>query len=81
MQSSIKWLQNKWLKRPASIRMSGVFLFHRASGNEVAISATMPLPFAIAKERAALHIWQAFQASSPKTYQGRPFLGWPFFLS
>jgi hypothetical protein len=34
--------------------------------------------FALAKNHAALHIEQAFQASSPKNFQGW-LSGWPFF--
>jgi hypothetical protein len=35
-----------------------------------AINATLIILFALAKDYAALHIEQAFQASSPKNFQG-----------
>jgi hypothetical protein len=36
--------------------------------------------YALAANNAALHKDQAFQASSPKTFQGRPFRGLALFF-
>ena len=47
----------------------------------VANASTVRLFFALAQNNAALHIEQAFQASSPKTFPADPERGRPFFVS
>jgi hypothetical protein len=45
----------------------------------VANNATQIVSFALAQKHAALHIEQAFQASSPKPFKGSVFGPAPFF--
>ncbi|WP_147373698.1 hypothetical protein [Hephaestia caeni] len=47
----------------------------------IAILATAIVLFALAQNYAALHIEQAFQASSPKNLYGLALRGWPFFCA